>query len=154
VDIEDPQLLPPGWEPKAKEYVCLSVADNGWGMDGTTLDKIFDPSFSTKFTGRGLGLPVVLGLVRGLDGAIAVRSRAGDGAIIKVFLPVSERTHKVFRRNDHPKQPQAFLYKPYQAADLKAALGLALKEWRKETGQALQASSISRQDILPRQKGR
>ena len=81
------RLFPMGWEPKATSYVCLFVADTGPGMDAAALDQIFDPFVSTKFIGRGLGLPVVLGLVRIHDGAIAAESNPGQGSVFKVFLP-------------------------------------------------------------------
>jgi CheY-like chemotaxis protein len=72
-------------------YVCLEVEDQGCGMDAEALGRIFDPFFTTKFTGRGLGLAVVLGIVRGHKGAIRVRSTPGKGTIFQVLLPVLEQ---------------------------------------------------------------
>lgn len=87
-EIEGLHFLPLDWEPKADNYVCLSVSDTGCGMDVAILEEVFDPFFSTKFTGRGLGLPVVLGLVRAHDGAITVESQPGKGTTVQVFFPV------------------------------------------------------------------
>jgi PAS domain S-box-containing protein len=88
-DIRASRFYPPEWEPKDESYACLSVADTGMGMDPGTLGKAFDPFFSTKFTGRGLGLAVVLGVVKAHEGAITVESVPGRGAIFRVFLPLS-----------------------------------------------------------------
>jgi two-component system cell cycle sensor histidine kinase/response regulator CckA len=73
--------MPPG------DYVQLEVSDNGCGMTETVKAKIFDPFFSTKFAGRGLGLAVVQGILRAHDGDINLRSAPGEGTTFQVFLP-------------------------------------------------------------------
>ncbi len=69
------------------EFVYLEVSDTGHGMDRPTQDRIFDPFFSTKFTGRGLGLAAVLGIVRGHRGAIRVYSEPERGTMFKLLFP-------------------------------------------------------------------
>ena len=80
---------PLDWQPQARDYACLEIADKGCGMAPETLDVVFDPFFSTKFTGRGLGLAVGLGIVRSHNGVIVVKSEVGQGSVFQVFLPVS-----------------------------------------------------------------
>ena len=77
-------------KPKEGDYVCLSIADTGRGMDEATIEKIFDPFYSTKFTGRGLGLPVVLGLVRTYEGGVTVESKVGEGTVFRVYFPLAK----------------------------------------------------------------
>jgi signal transduction histidine kinase len=74
---------------KPGRFVCLEVKDNGTGMDEATLGRLFDPFFSTKFTGRGLGLAAVYGVVRSCKGFIEVRSSHGAGTTFQVFLPAA-----------------------------------------------------------------
>ncbi|MDA8018629.1 MAG: transporter substrate-binding domain-containing protein [Thermoanaerobaculia bacterium] len=71
----------------AGTYVLLEVADDGVGMKREVLDRVFDPFFSTKFTGRGLGLAASLGIVRGHRGAIRIESKPGSGTRVRVYLP-------------------------------------------------------------------
>jgi PAS domain S-box-containing protein len=74
-------------ERPAPSYVCLEVRDEGSGMDAATMEHIFDPFFSTKPTGHGLGLSSVFGSVRNHGGTLAVRSEPGKGSVFSVFLP-------------------------------------------------------------------
>ncbi len=69
------------------DYVFLEVRDNGPGMEAAVLAKIFDPFFSTKFTGRGLGLAAVMGIIRGHQGALQVESTPGAGTTFRLLLP-------------------------------------------------------------------
>ena len=85
----------------AGTYVCFEVIDTGIGITNETREKMFDPFFSTKFTGRGLGLAVVLGIIRGHRGTIDVRSQPNRGTSIRVFLPVIKRVEKIA----HPTPP-------------------------------------------------
>ena len=75
--------LPPG------TYAFLEVSDTGSGMDPATQALIFDPFYTTKQTGRGLGLASVLGIVRGHHGEIRVSSKPGQGTTFTVLLPAA-----------------------------------------------------------------
>jgi PAS domain S-box-containing protein len=68
-------------------YVYLEIGDTGSGMTPDTLSRIFDPFFSTKFTGRGLGLAAVMGIVRSHHGLIRVRTAPGEGTAFRVLFP-------------------------------------------------------------------
>lgn len=68
-------------------YAALTVTDTGKGMSAGEREHLFDPFFTTKFTGRGLGMAVVMGVVRGHGGAIHVDSTQQEGTSIRVVLP-------------------------------------------------------------------
>jgi CheY-like chemotaxis protein len=87
VSASHPMKLPAG------EYVRLSVADTGAGMDQETVVRAIEPFFSTKGIGRGtgLGLSMVHGLANQLGGALDIKSRVGVGTKVELWLPASSK---------------------------------------------------------------
>ena len=75
----------PGLKPGS--YVCLTIEDDGEGMDEETKDGIFEPFFTTKFQGRGMGMAAVYGIIKGHDGAITVESEPGKGTVVRIYFP-------------------------------------------------------------------
>lgn len=73
----------------AGAYVCLAVSDSGIGIDPALTPRLFDPFYTTKFAGRGLGLPAALGIARAHGGGIQVHSAPGQGATFTVWLPAA-----------------------------------------------------------------
>lgn len=87
-DLVNEPKLQPGY------YARLTIKDAGTGIDKVNLDRIFDPYFTTKDTGKGtgMGLAVVHGIVKSSDGMITVRSTKGSGTIFTVYFPVIAQT--------------------------------------------------------------
>jgi PAS domain S-box-containing protein len=75
--------------PPPGHYVCLSIRDNGVGIAPELLSRIFDPFFSTKFAGRGLGLAAVFGVLRSHQGGIRLQSQLGQGTTVDTYWPVA-----------------------------------------------------------------
>jgi signal transduction histidine kinase/CheY-like chemotaxis protein len=70
-------------------YVCFSVSDNGWGFDDGIARRMFEPFFTTRLAGTGLGLATVREIVRDHDGAIGAQSKPGQGSHFEVWLPAT-----------------------------------------------------------------
>ncbi len=102
-EIPEDNLFPVEWTPSAKDYVCLSVTDAGRGIYAETVRNIFDPFYTDKFTGRGLGLSVALGIVKSRAGCITVASKPGQGSVFRVFMPQSSKI--VIQPEDGVKTP-------------------------------------------------
>ncbi len=72
-------------------YVKISVADQGIGIPGTVLPNIFNPYFSTKQAGHGLGLAISHSIIARHDGYITVSSEVGEGATFDIYLPAADK---------------------------------------------------------------
>jgi CheY-like chemotaxis protein len=83
-------------KPTPGQYIRLSIADTGQGMDEATMARAIEPFFSTKEVGKGtgLGLSMVEGLVAQLGGALVLSSKLGQGTTVELWLPVSEQPVK------------------------------------------------------------
>lgn len=76
-----------GLEEKPRQYMEICVEDTGAGMEREVIEQIFNPFFTTKDTGTGLGLMVTHGIVQDHEGWIEVKSQVGKGSVFKVYLP-------------------------------------------------------------------
>jgi PAS domain S-box-containing protein len=107
VEIQDDQPpVAPGLQPG--RYACLSVADNGCGMDEATQARIFNPYFTTKplERGTGLGLAVVLGIVKRHEGTIVVESQPGVGSTFRLYFPATNLVPETPAREPCPPAMQ------------------------------------------------
>lgn len=97
--------MPSGLVPGA--YLKLSVSDTGYGIEAAILERIFDPYFTTKNPneGTGLGLAMVMGIVKKYEGAISVSSEPHKGTRFDVFFPRVEDAEEP----DQPESPEAIV---------------------------------------------
>ena len=65
------------------------MADTGCGISPGDIEKVFDPFYSSKFVGRGLGLAVVMGITGEHGGCVTVESKPGCGSVFRVYVPVT-----------------------------------------------------------------
>ena len=104
-DIAEAHRFPVGSGAGYEAYACLEVADNGCGIAAKDIDRLFDPFFSNKFTGRGMGLAVVIGIVRTHEGLITVESTPGKGSRFRVYLPLASGEVPLPRKEEHEAVP-------------------------------------------------
>jgi signal transduction histidine kinase/CheY-like chemotaxis protein len=104
-DIPKRVTAPTDWHPETFMYACLEVTDTGTGIPEQNLEKLFDPFFTTKFTGRGLGLSVILGLVKSWGGAVCVKNRKHRGTRVRIYLPLKEDTIAALPDTERTWQP-------------------------------------------------
>jgi two-component system cell cycle sensor histidine kinase/response regulator CckA len=79
----------PGGDARLGTHTFVEVHDSGTGMDAITRQRMFEPFFSTKFTGRGLGLAATMGIMRSHHGAVRVESELGSGTTVRLLFPSS-----------------------------------------------------------------
>lgn len=89
--IATASCYPVDFQLTGQKYACIAVTDTGCGIPEEMFDQLFDPFYSTKFTGRGMGLSVVLGIVRAHQGVVTVESQVGRGSSFRVYLPIIEK---------------------------------------------------------------
>jgi PAS domain S-box-containing protein len=97
------ELVPPVDPDAAGAYVVLEVSDTGCGMTPEMTARVFEPFYTTKFTGRGLGLAVVHGIVRGHRGGVRVESAPQLGSTFAVALPAIEQPAEPLTRLVEPE---------------------------------------------------
>lgn len=96
-DVDDKYAMQhPGL--KVGQYVLLTVEDDGKGLDSETKERIFEPFYSTKLQGRGLGMAASYGIIINHGGWIEIDSEPGKGAVVSIYLPVSADTEDVLLR--------------------------------------------------------
>jgi signal transduction histidine kinase len=83
------RTYPPAWTADHETYASLAVRDTGSGMTDDVLDRLFEPFYSTKLIGRGLGLTLVLAAARAMGGAVAVETAVGRGSTFRLLLPIA-----------------------------------------------------------------
>lgn len=87
-EIDEAYVFPAGFSFQTRYYARLRVIDRGCGIRQSEMLKLCDPFYTTKFTGRGMGLPVAVGILNAHEGCLAVHSEFGSGSTFAIFLPL------------------------------------------------------------------
>ena len=110
-------------------YAVFEVSDQGHGIDAASLPKIFDPFFSTRDLGRGLGLPAALGIIRSHRGGIQVESIPGVGSVFRVHLPAPESLDVPPRTPMEAPHGRTRVLLADDEVELRSALAEMLEDW-------------------------
>ena len=110
-------------------YVNLEIQDFGCGIDERALKKVFDPFYSTKFIGRGLGLPAALGIIQAHLGSIRIDSSPSVGTSVSILIPAYHKTKSVGRRLS-----QSFSQKSVLVVDDEEVVRLVTQSMLKRAG--------------------
>lgn len=110
-------------------YALLEVSDQGHGIDGATLPRIFDPFFSTRDLGRGLGLAAAVGIIRSHRGGIQVESIPDVGSVFRVYLPTPEGQEAAPRSPSNGPRARNLVLLADDEGELRAVLAEMLREW-------------------------
>ena len=94
-NISTSNRFPLDWQPQDIFYACLEISDTGCGITSENIVKLFDPFYTSKFIGRGMGLSETMGILKTHGGCIVVDSQPGCGSVFRVYLPVSEEKKTV-----------------------------------------------------------
>ncbi len=97
-EISRTPAWPPDWKPGTGAYAVIEVSDTGEGIPAHNTGKVMDPFFSTKFTGRGIGLPVVSGIARVHGGGIQFQSKPGSGSVFRMLFPLMDKKTQADRK--------------------------------------------------------
>jgi two-component system, cell cycle sensor histidine kinase and response regulator CckA len=133
---------PAGAIPANGPWVCIEVGDTGPGMDQVTLEQLFNPFFTTRFTGRGLGMAVTLGIVEASDGAIFVKSAPGGGPQSAFYSPCRLMRNK--REWEQPIPPKRDWQKAAHAVKGDRQICLAADDERGVAGTFFSPDPIGR----------
>lgn len=121
-----------GHRAKPGEYGFVRVRDNGRGMEPATLDRAFDPFFSTRHAAIGLGLTIVHGVATGHGGVVQLQSEPGEGTTITFFIPLADRvgTGSVHRRRAIPAGGRILVVDDEEGVLLLLSRALMLKGYK------------------------
>ena len=110
-------------------FLCLEVRDQGCGFPELQAERIADPFYTTKGPGRGLGLSVTLGILRGHGGGLQVLSRSGEGTILRAYFPLEEEPPRVPARSPLLTQPARGILVAEDDEFLRELVIGMLREW-------------------------